>query len=122
MSQDEARRNAGGAADQPVILLQSRTFFPRPVCCHAGSGPAVWCTKRRAPHCFPIFRDCDVLVVGGGSLGTAAAVAAARTGAIPQGFLKKEKGKTCAFSLNREAKPTFAREPESPDNCELYHS
>lgn len=29
----------------------------------------------------PIFRDCDVLVVGGGPSGTAAAIAAARTGA-----------------------------------------
>ena len=29
----------------------------------------------------PVFRDCDVLVVGGGPSGTAAAVAAARTGA-----------------------------------------
>src|SRR5262249_51887712 len=29
----------------------------------------------------PVFRDCDVLVVGGGPAGTAAAVAAARTGA-----------------------------------------
>ena len=29
----------------------------------------------------PVFRECDVLVVGGGPSGTAAAVAAARTGA-----------------------------------------
>jgi choline dehydrogenase-like flavoprotein len=29
----------------------------------------------------PVFRDCDVLVVGGGPSGTAAAIAAARTGA-----------------------------------------
>ncbi len=29
----------------------------------------------------PVFRDCDVLVVGGGPSGTAAAVAAARAGA-----------------------------------------
>jgi hypothetical protein len=34
------------------------------------------------PACaIPVFRDCDVLVVGGGPSGTAAAVAAARTGA-----------------------------------------
>lgn len=34
-----------------------------------------------APRAVPVFRDCDVLVVGGGPSGTAAAVAAARTGA-----------------------------------------
>jgi hypothetical protein len=34
-----------------------------------------------APREIPVFRDCDVLVVGGGPSGTAAAVAAARTGA-----------------------------------------
>jgi hypothetical protein len=33
------------------------------------------------PRATPVFRDCDVLVVGGGPSGTAAAVAAARTGA-----------------------------------------
>src|SRR5690349_18939335 len=34
-----------------------------------------------APRAVPVFRDCDVLVVGGGPSGTAAAVAAARRGA-----------------------------------------
>ena len=34
-----------------------------------------------AARATPVFRDCDVLVVGGGPSGTAAAVAAARTGA-----------------------------------------
>src|SRR5215472_8915782 len=34
-----------------------------------------------APRAIPVFRDCDVLLVGGGPSGTAAAVAAARTGA-----------------------------------------
>ena len=34
-----------------------------------------------AARAIPVFRDCDVLVVGGGPSGTAAAVAAARTGA-----------------------------------------
>ncbi len=34
-----------------------------------------------AARAIPLFRDCDVLVVGGGPSGTAAAVAAARTGA-----------------------------------------
>jgi len=34
-----------------------------------------------AARVIPVFRDCDVLVVGGGPSGTAAAVAAARTGA-----------------------------------------
>jgi len=34
-----------------------------------------------AARAVPVFRDCDVLVVGGGPSGTAAAVAAARTGA-----------------------------------------
>ncbi|HUN41987.1 MAG TPA: FAD-dependent oxidoreductase [Acetobacteraceae bacterium] len=34
-----------------------------------------------APRATPVFRDCDVLVVGGGPSGTAAAIAAARTGA-----------------------------------------
>jgi hypothetical protein len=33
------------------------------------------------PRAIPVFRDCDVLVVGGGPSGTAAAVAAARAGA-----------------------------------------
>jgi FAD dependent oxidoreductase len=34
-----------------------------------------------ASRAIPVFRDCDVLIVGGGPSGTAAAVAAARTGA-----------------------------------------
>src|ERR1700757_1319393 len=34
-----------------------------------------------AARSIPVFRDCDVLVVGGGPSGTAAAIAAARTGA-----------------------------------------
>jgi hypothetical protein len=34
-----------------------------------------------AARAIPVFRDCDVLVVGGGPSGTASAVAAARTGA-----------------------------------------
>ena len=34
-----------------------------------------------ASRAVPVFRDCDVLIVGGGPSGTAAAVAAARTGA-----------------------------------------
>ena len=36
---------------------------------------------QEAPRAIPVFRDCDVLVVGGGPSGTAAAIAAARTGA-----------------------------------------
>jgi hypothetical protein len=36
---------------------------------------------REASRAIPVFRDCDVLIVGGGPSGTAAAVAAARTGA-----------------------------------------
>jgi len=36
---------------------------------------------QEAPRATPVFRDCGVLVVGGGPSGTAAAVAAARTGA-----------------------------------------
>jgi len=36
---------------------------------------------QEAPRATPVFRDCDVLVVGGGPSGTAAAIAAARTGA-----------------------------------------
>jgi FAD-dependent oxidoreductase family protein len=38
-------------------------------------------TLREAARDIPIYRHCDVLVVGGGPSGTAAAVAAARTGA-----------------------------------------
>jgi len=38
-------------------------------------------TVEEPARSLPIFRDCDVLVVGGGPSGTAAAVAAARTGA-----------------------------------------
>src|SRR5579872_725198 len=34
-----------------------------------------------AARSIPVFRDCDVLVLGGGPSGTAAAIAAARTGA-----------------------------------------
>src|ERR1700688_924900 len=35
---------------------------------------------QEAARAIPVFRDCDVLVVGGGPSGTAAAVAASRTG------------------------------------------
>ena len=38
-------------------------------------------TVQEPARAIPVFRDCDVLVVGGGPAGTAAAVAAARTGA-----------------------------------------
>jgi len=38
-------------------------------------------TLREPARDVPVYRDCDVLVVGGGPSGTAAAVAAARTGA-----------------------------------------
>ena len=38
-------------------------------------------TLREAARDIPVYRHCDVLVVGGGPSGTAAAVAAARTGA-----------------------------------------
>ena len=38
-------------------------------------------TLREAARDIPVYRNCDVLVVGGGPSGTAAAVAAARTGA-----------------------------------------
>jgi hypothetical protein len=38
-------------------------------------------TVEEPARAIPIFRDCDVLVVGGGPSGTAAAIAAARTGA-----------------------------------------
>ena len=38
-------------------------------------------TLREAQRDIPVYRDCDVLVVGGGPSGTAAAVAAARMGA-----------------------------------------
>jgi FAD dependent oxidoreductase len=38
-------------------------------------------TIEEPARAIPIFRDCDVLVVGGGPSGTAAAIAAARTGA-----------------------------------------
>ena len=38
-------------------------------------------TLREAARDIPVYRECDVLVVGGGPSGTAAAVAAARMGA-----------------------------------------
>lgn len=38
-------------------------------------------TVQEPARAIPVFRDCDVLVAGGGPAGTAAAVAAARTGA-----------------------------------------
>ena len=40
-----------------------------------------WGTVREAERQIPVYRDCEVLVVGGGPSGTAAAAAAARTGA-----------------------------------------
>ena len=38
-------------------------------------------TIREPARTVPVFRDCEVLVVGGGPFGTAAAIAAARAGA-----------------------------------------
>jgi len=60
------------------LLFQAEVFqgarLPRPA--RRGSGSIEEPARR-----IPVFRDCDVLVVGGGPSGTAAAVAAARLGA-----------------------------------------
>ena len=60
------------------LLFQTEVFqgerLPRPQ--RRASG-----TVEEPARTLPVFRDCDVLVVGGGPSGTAAAVAAARVGA-----------------------------------------
>ncbi len=62
------------------------TSFPRRVSFLADRAPAA---LHEASRVVPVFRDCAVLIVGGGSSGTAAAIAAARTGAdvvLPEGY------------------------------------
>jgi len=66
------RRSAQPPFFQADIFSASRLLAR-----HARPGGVV----HEAARAIPVFRDCDVLVVGGGPSGTAAAVAAARTGA-----------------------------------------
>jgi glycine/D-amino acid oxidase-like deaminating enzyme len=70
---------------RPVVRQTNQSFFfeadifsaGRLIARRARPGGVV----HEAARAIPVFRNCDVLVVGGGPSGTAAAVAAARTGA-----------------------------------------
>ena len=82
MSQDtpDATGNATGATRRSTqsFFFESDIFSAaRLIARRARPGGVV----HEAPRAIPVLRDCDVLVVGGGPAGTAAAVAAARTGA-----------------------------------------
>ncbi len=69
----------GPQTAQPANSSSSKpTSFPRRVSFLADRAPAA---LHEASRVVPVFRDRAVLIVGGGSSGTAAAIAAARTGA-----------------------------------------
>src|SRR5215510_5258278 len=72
MSQDAVRTSTQSFFFQSDIFRAGRLIARR-----ARPGAEV----QEPARDIPVFRDCDVLVVGGGPAGTAAAVAAARTGA-----------------------------------------
>jgi hypothetical protein len=69
----------------PAVRHSNQSFFFQSDIFSAGRllprRPRPGGVVQEAPRATPVFRDCDVLVVGGGPSGTAAAVAAARTGA-----------------------------------------
>ncbi len=66
-----------GTNDGGRLFFRSEVFTPRARIRRADTG----LTVREAARDIPVHAECDVLVVGGGPAGTAAAVAAARLGA-----------------------------------------
>ncbi len=71
-------------SDEPKDDAAGRLFFQSAIF-HGARLPRrprlAGATIHEPARTVPVFRDCDVLVVGGGPSGTAAAIAAARTGA-----------------------------------------
>ena len=67
----EIRQSEDRFLSSDIFNEQSHTFPPR-----NGQG-----TFTESSRDIPVYHNCDVLVVGGGPAGTAAALAAARTGA-----------------------------------------
>lgn len=67
----EVRQSEDRFLSSDIFEEQNRTFPKR-------NGTGTW---RESARDIPVYHECDVLVVGGGPSGTAAAMAAARTGA-----------------------------------------